>query len=69
MFSHHVVDAEWGLTVQILITRSVAGVAGVAGVADGAGGAGGAEGRKTIIFLAFTCLGLWWVMLDTFPST
>ena len=57
MFSHHVVDAEWGLTVQISITRSVAGVAG------------GAEGRKTIIFLAFTCLGLWWVMLDTFPST
>ena len=66
MFSHHVVDAEWGLTVQISITRSVAGVAGVA---DGAGGAGGAEGRKTIIFLAFTCLGLWLVMLDTFPST
>ena len=37
MFSHHVVDAEWGLTVQISITRSVAGVAG------GAGGAGGAD--------------------------
>ena len=45
MFSHHVIRTEWGLMVQISITRSVADVADVADGKDARGRSFFLDGR------------------------